>query len=86
MLGDFRRHRCAQHGAAAFDIKIVVKFNESRQQIGLGEQQVDRHGDFKRLAQFHETAAHQRGMTIQPGAIRAEQFIDADCHDHPVDR
>ena len=37
-------------------------------------------------ADLGQAAAHQRGVTVQPGAVGTQQFIDADRHDNAVDR
>ena len=81
-----QRQRRTNWRATAFDAQVLEKFGEARNQIGLGEDDIDRQFDAQRLAEFGKPGAQRHDMAIERLSRNNGDFIKADRKDYAVQR
>ena len=67
-------------------VQIVHRLVETRDQIGLGDDEIDRQAQAKGTLQFLQSAADALHQIVAPVLLVIEKLFGADRHEHAVDR
>ncbi|MCY1517390.1 hypothetical protein D9M68_520690 [compost metagenome] len=77
---------CAPDAVALALVAVGEEFAEARDQVGLGEDDVDRREHFQAVGQLLHALAQVLGQVDREFRPGARQFLDAGGHDDAVDR
>ena len=81
-----RLERGAPHALASLIRQIAEEFHEARDQVGLGEEGIDREIHLQMVVQLDQPRADGVGMRLHLHRLQAQDVLDADADQHAVDR